>query len=208
MDFVVPGERIATEEEFSPGINTYSENGIIYATLAGSVVKEEGIIGVAPAGREIKIIDREMLISGVVTDDLKSVMFVKIDNISAGNKNYIAIKDGKIVIPKPRPGGSRFGGRTEGARENRFSSRTELSEKPCGAGDAILARVQFNDKDSYQLSFYGPETGVIYSRCPECGADMEPKDRNMLVCKECGRIARKKISTLYNKPEEIKKLFA
>ena len=78
--------------------------------------------------------------------------------------------------------------------------------KPCGVGDTILARVLYNDKDSYTLSLNGNETGIIYSKCGECGSDML-SENNMLVCKECGHSERRKISSLYNKPEDIKKLF-
>jgi exosome complex RNA-binding protein Csl4 len=207
--FVTPGEKIATEEEFASGSNTYVEEGVIYSAVIGNVVKDGGEVGVATAGREIKIIGKDMLVIGVVTDDMKSVMFVKLDDINFEKKDYLALKDGKIVEPRPPRFGPRPGnfGR-DGGGENRFSSRSEKSEKPCGIGDTILARVQYNDKDSYQLSLSGRETGVIYSKCELCGGQMDRKDVNVLSCRECGHNARKKISELYNKPEEIKKLFA
>jgi exosome complex component CSL4 len=203
--FVVPGEKLATEEEFAEGSNTYVEEGVIYSAIMGNVVKSEGTVGVSTVGREIKIIGKDMLVIGVVTDDMKNVTFVKLDDINMEKKDYLALKDGKIVAPRPRP--ARFGGRMEG-REGRFSKPSERSEKPCGVGDTILARVQYNDKDSYTLSLDGSETGVIYSNCELCGGEMEQKDERLLVCKECGHRSRKKISELYNRPEEIKKLFA
>lgn len=153
--FVTPGEKIATEEEFASGNNTYVEEGVVYSAVIGNVVKTDGAVGVTTAGREIKIIGRDMLVIGVVTDDMKNVMFVKLDDINIEKKDYLALKDGKIVAPRPRPQfGSRGGDRDRG---NRFSSRNERSEKPCGIGDTILARVQYNDKDSYTLSLNGRE---------------------------------------------------
>lgn len=199
--FVTPGEKIATEEEFASGDNTFVEEGVIYSAVIGNVTKTDGIVGVATTGREIKIIGKDMLVIGTVTDDMKSVMFVELDDINIEKKDYLALKDGKIVAPRP----PRFGPPDRGS--NRFGGG-EKQEKPCGIGDTILARVQYNDKDSYQLSFNGGETGVIYSKCDLCGGQMDQKDRNILACRECGHSARKKISDLYNKPEEIQKLFA
>ena len=102
-DFVIPGEKVATEEEFVAGNNTFVEEGVIYATVIGSVVKENGAVSVSAAGREIKIIDKDMLVLGTVTDDVKSVIFVKIDDINIDRKDYLALKDGKIIMDRPRP---------------------------------------------------------------------------------------------------------
>jgi len=199
-DFVIPGEKVATEEEFVAGNNTFVEDGVIYASVIGNAVKENGAVSVSAAGREIKIIDKNMLVLGTVTDDVKSVIFVKIDDINIDRKDYLALKDGKIIMDRPRP--QRFGGSRGG--DNRFHSERPM--KPCGVGDTILARVLYNDKDSYTLSLSGNETGVIYAKCGECASDML-SENNMLVCKECGHRERRKISSLYNKPEDIKKLF-
>lgn len=207
--FVIPGERIATEEEFTAGKNTYAEEGFIYSTVIGKVTEKEGSIGVATAGREIVIIGKDMLVMGVVTDDMKSVMFVKLNDINIERKNYLALKDGKIVAPKPR-GPPRFGDRRGGGgggfRDNKFSN--ERSEKPCGIGDTIIARVQYNDKDSYTLSLFGKETGVIYANCELCGGEMEKKGDNFLVCMECEHKENRKLSEFYNNPSAIQKLFA
>ncbi len=202
--FVTPGEKIATEEEFASGSNTYVEDGVIYSAVIGNVTKAEGSVGVATAGREIKIIGRDMLVIGVVTDDMKNVTFVKLDDINIERKDYLALKDGKILAPRDRS--PRFAPRT--GRENRFSSHSEKSQKPCGVGDTILARVLYNDKDSYTLSVDGRETGVIYAKCELCGSEVEQKAESLLVCRECGHNEHRKISEYYNKPEEIKKLFA
>jgi exosome complex component CSL4 len=201
--FVTPGEKVATEEEFAAGNNTFAEDGVIYSSVIGNVTKEGGTVSVSASGREIKIIDKNMLVLGIVTDDIKSVIFVKIDDINVDSKDYLALKDGKIVMEKPRP--QRYGGGDRGGGGNRFGS-TERQMRPCGTGDTILARVLYNDKDSYTLSLDENETGVIYAKCTVCGGDMA-KEQNALVCKECGHKEFRKISEYYGKPEEIKKLF-
>lgn len=202
--FVSPGEKIATEEEFAAGSNTYSEEGVIYSSIIGRITKSDGVIGVSVSAREIKIIGKNMLVIGTVTDDMKNVMFVEINNINVERKDYLALKDGKILAPKPRS--PRFSSRM-GGREGRFSSRIEKAPKPCGIGDTILARVLYNDKDSYTLSLDGNDTGVVFSRCLVCGGEMERNEGSLLSCKECGHKEHKKISEYYNKPEDIMKLF-
>ena len=107
-----------------------------------------------------------MLVIGVVTDDMKSVMFVKLDDINTERKDYLALKDGKIIGQAAKFRRPRMGG-----RDNRFQLG-ENTKKPCGIGDTILARVQYNDKDSYTLSLNGRETGVIYSKCEICGGEV------------------------------------
>ncbi|MDE1871301.1 MAG: hypothetical protein KGI06_03610 [Candidatus Micrarchaeota archaeon] len=203
--FVTPGEKIATEEEFAAGSNTYVENGMIYSAVVGKVLKSEGSVGVSTAAREIILIGKDTLVIGIVTDDMKNVTFVKLDDINIERKDYLALKDGKIVAPKPRMG--RFDRGPRGRfDDNKFSEQKR--EKPCGVGDVILARVQYNDKDSYTLSLFGRETGVIYARCELCGGEVEQKGEGLLSCTECSHKERRKLSELYNKPAEIQKLFA
>ena len=171
------------------------------------MIKTEGAINVSARGREIKIIDKDMLVIGTVTDDMKSVMFVKLADINIEKKDYLALKDGKIVAPKPR-GPPRYGDRGDrGDRGgNRFSN--PKPQKMCGVGDTILARVQYNDKDSYTLSLFGRETGVIYAKCERCGGELDIKGENLLVCRDCNHRENRKLSEFYNKPQEITKLFA
>ncbi|MDE1810969.1 MAG: hypothetical protein KGH66_02935 [Candidatus Micrarchaeota archaeon] len=204
---VVPGERLATEEEFVPGDNTYVEEGVIFASAMGSVVSEGGKISISQAGRSIKIIGRDMMVIGKVTESAKSVLFVEIDSINMQGKDYLALKDGKILAKPPRSGGPRFGGRDRGDAPR--EAREETPTRPCILGDTIIGRVQFNDKDSYQLTLDRPETGVISGRCSLCGGELScNEERTALICVDCGHVNKRKISSLYNKSEEIKRLFA
>ena len=52
------------------------------------------------------------------------------------------------------------------------------------------------------------ESGVVYALCEQCSSEMNfDSGRNELRCKACGHTEARKISVLYNKPDEIKKLF-
>jgi len=197
---VLPGEKIATEEEFAGGENTYTENGIVYSSVIGTVRPNDKKVDVVPAGREVKTIDRNMLVIGTVTDMVRSVVFVSIDDISMDHKEFLALKDGKILLERPRP---RFGREREHGHMH--------SEKPlrvCAVGDIVLAKVLYNDKDAYTLTLDCPECGVVHASCELCGGNLVyKKEDHALVCENCGHREQRKISVLYSKPEEIKKLF-
>jgi exosome complex component CSL4 len=203
---VVPGEKIATEEEFHPGTNTYSENGVIYASTFGTVKSAEGAVSVQPGTkREIKQFDKGMTILGTVTDDMKSVIFVDITTINTGHKEFMALKDGKIIPPRPPMGA----GRAPMGRKGMDNKFYEAKEKMCGVGDTVIAKILFNDKDSYTLGILGEPFGVVYAKCSKCGEDMSWNDeRHILVCNVCGSAERRKVSVLYGQPEKIKELFA
>lgn len=49
--FVNPGDRLSMEEEYAPSVNTYVEDGVVYAAAVGNKVIKDGAIGVAPLGR-------------------------------------------------------------------------------------------------------------------------------------------------------------
>lgn len=203
---VTPGEKIGTEEEFQPGQNTYTEGGVIYSSAFGTVKPAEGAINVESAApRQIKQFDKGMTVIGRVTDDMKSVIFVSIDKVHSGSREFIALKDGKILPPKPSPGMTRAPMGKRGT-DNKFY---EAKEKMCGVGDTVIAKVLFNDKDSYTLGILGEPFGVVYAKCSKCGEDMEwNEERHILVCRMCGGAERRKVSVLYGQPEKIKALFA
>ncbi len=205
---VVPGERIATEEEFQPGQNTYTENGAIYASTFGTIKSQDGAVSVqSGTEREIKQFDKGMTVMGTVTDDMKSVIFVEIAPINVGRKEYIALKDGKILPPRPAagPGVARAPMGRRGS-DNKFY---EAKEKLCGVGDTVIAKVLFNDKDSYTLGILGEPFGVVFAKCSKCGEEMNwNQERHILVCNVCGSAERRKVSIFYGQPEKIKALFA
>ncbi len=195
---VLPGEKITTEEEFAGGANTYTEEGVVYSTVIGIPSVAEKKMSVVPLGRDVKTIDRNMLVIGTVTDMVKGIVFVKIDDINIDHKEYLALKDGKILLERPRP---RFG-RGPQRRE------AQKPERVCSVGDTVLAKVLYNDKDAYTLTLDCQECGVVHATCELCGGELEyNKDANALVCKECGHREYRRVSALYEKPEEIRKLF-
>ncbi len=205
--FVNPGEKLSMEEEYAASENTYVEDGTVYAASTGMLVVKDGAISVMPL-RDVRKIERGMMVVGRVTDAMKSVIFVAIDRVSSSNKEYFALKDGKIILRQQRQFDRGGRGRPPfGDRGVRREPR-ESEEKPCRTGDTVVARVLAEENDTYVLSLNTPEAGVVYSMCSMCGNPMELGDSpNVLYCHSCRRGEHKKVSSYYGKPEEIKKYF-
>ncbi len=203
-ELVMPGERLSTEEEFLPSSNTFVEAGNIYSLVPGRRVASEGKIEVKSAGREIVKFKRNMLVLGTVVGDLKSVLFVDIDNMELGNKEFVAIKDGKVVLSHRGPP-PRFGSR-DGRDGGRGPSR-EQEERPASLSDIILARILYDEGEAFVLDLRGPETGVVNAICDSCGATMDVSSHgDALICPECKHVEHRKISSLYGRPSELKKM--
>ncbi len=201
--FVSPGEKLAMEEEYAPSSNTYVEDGAVYAAAAGVRLVKDGAIGVMPL-KEIMGLKRGMLVLGRVTDAMKSVIFVEINRISTGKKEYLPLKDGKIILRQQRQFGRGPGGRYGDRRE----MRPEQEERPCRAGDIVMAKVIAEENDTYVLSLNSPEAGVVHSTCSSCGGPLRTGERpDTLYCNACRMSEHKKLSSYYDKPEEIKNYF-
>ncbi len=204
LELVMPGDRLSTEEEFLPSSNTYVEAGNIYSLVPGKRVTNEGKVEVKSAGREIIKFKKNMLVLGTVVGDLKAVLFVEIDNMSLGSKEYVAIKDGKIIMPKRGPPPGRGFGRPGG--RDRGPQRQEQEERPASLSDIVLAKILFDDDDSFVLDLRGAELGVVNAICDSCGTTMDANpDADALMCPSCKHVEHRKISSLYGKPSEIRK---
>ncbi|MCL5007786.1 MAG: exosome complex RNA-binding protein Csl4 [Candidatus Marsarchaeota archaeon] len=188
---VMPGEKISTEEEFIPSSNVFSENGSVYSAVIGSPKVSEGRIGVV-SSKGIYRYGKGMFVCGTVVGDLKSVLFIDIDDIRIGSMRYVSVKDGKIVLPKPRMGAP--------------MQRPQRDEpRPCGSTDIVLARIFAEDDDSYLLSLRDPESGVVAASCERCGSPMHIRN-DVVSCESCEYVTRKKVSSLYGNFDAVTEL--
>lgn len=204
----MPGDKLGVEEEFAASENTYVDSdGTVRAAIIGYAKMDAGQASVTNPNHDIKNIQPGMTVIGTITDDVRAVMFVKIDTLKMNGKEFIALKDGKIILPKDRgPPRRSFD------RDNRGPPRPpaqEEKEKLCNVGDVILAKVLDDEQDTYVLGIRDRECGIIFANCELCGTHMQyENEKNALVCPDCKHMQRRKVSSYYDKPEEIKRLFA
>jgi exosome complex component CSL4 len=203
QELVMPGDKVGVEEEFVPAANTYVDSdGSIRASIAGSVVASEGKISVINIKHDVRKYKRGMMVLGKVSDDLRSVMFIKLDVIKVNGIEYIPLKDGKIVTSSGRRG-------PPGRDFHREHAPREEKKRLASVGDVVLAKVIFEDPDVFTLGIDEPEAGVVYAECEMCSTHLEVDTtaRGMLSCPACSHKEQRKISTLYGKTEQIRKLF-
>lgn len=186
---LMPGDRLSTEEEYMPAGNAFAEEGIVYSSGIGVKEIAEGKIAVKIIGRKIKKLKKGMYAIGSVVGDLKSVIFLKLDDLEFNDKEFFAPKDGKIVLPRrgPRP------------------PRSDEITKPCKLGDIVLAKILFNDPDVYTMGIMEDIAGVVYSNCEVCNNPLSlGSKRNVLQCKECKHTEFRKVSSAYGDFNKIK----
>lgn len=186
---VMPGDKIGVEEEYAASENAFvDDDGTIRSAIIGKVFIDEGKISVVNEKRDVRKFRRGMFVIGTITDDVKSVMFVKLDNVQINGKEYIALKDGKIVAQTRRP--------------------PAKPEKQAGVGDVIIAKILYEDPEIFTLTLNDNESGVVYADCRLCGSEMRADGNSALVCDNCKSRINRKVSPMYDNPEAIKRLFA
>ncbi len=183
-EIVMPGDKLATEEEFLPSKGTFNENNYIYSLLIGDLLISRGKIGVKSKIKDIMCFDRGNMVLCKISDTLPSVLFADLSNIQVNEKYYIATKDGKITKPK---------------YEDRDVTSKRINLLDYNPGDLLLARIKYNDDDSYTLDITGEnELGVVLSLCDSCGNIMSYDEKlHMLVCNNCKHVKNKIISECY-----------
>ena len=147
-----------------------------------------------------------MTVLGTVTDDMKSVIFVEISAINVGKKEYLALKDGKILPPRPSPGAARAPDGKEGHGQQVLR----------GEGEDVRRRRHGASRRSYSTTRTPTPSGYWGSRSewstPSAASAARrwtgTTERHILVCSVCGNAERRKVSVLYGQPEKIKALFA
>jgi exosome complex component CSL4 len=166
---VLPGDQLATEEEFEPGSGAALSGENVVATRIGEVTPDmtNRVMIVKPARNDIarlpKIGD---FITGTVQSSASSIAQIRID----------AIND----VPSSKD--------LSGMLSMRDDRRRRSSSSPVRTGDAIRAKVVSTTNAIYHLSLDGPNSGVIYTVCSFCGNRVIGLGRGAVKCTECGMV--------------------
>ena len=177
---VFPGDELAVAEEFVPGPGTYEEGGKVYAAWLGDAILDtsEFMAIVKPRTKTPVTLREGDEIIGVIHDTRTSMAIVDVHARADQPLRAIAgDTNGTVHISK--------------VSEDYVSSMDDAFKR----GDLVRAKVVSTDP-SLQLSTREPHLGIVKSRCPRCGTDMEAKGEG-LVCPECEWKDVGKISNLY-----------
>ncbi len=178
MKFVLPGEEIASAEEFIPGDGVYDEDGVIKAYIIGRVAEDpkEHIINIIPSTTRPPIVEDKDTIIGMVKGLKDNAVLVRALYIEDKPHRYIAgQEEGSIHIANIR--GSRI-----------MDIRREF-----GIRDLIRAKV-LRARPTIMLSTIGDEFGVIVSVCEKCNTIMKFEKQNIFKCPDCNSTKYRKIA--------------
>ena len=185
MRIVVPGEVLATAEEYLPGEGVIESDGKLIAVIHGVVEIDKDLRINVRRLKEWPEIRDGVEVYGVITDMLDEfvvVQIVSVDNI-----------DREIV-----------GGDTTGIIHISKISKQYVDKigKFYRIGDIIRAKV-LRAKPSIRLGTVGRRYGVVLARCMKCRRPLE-LIASKLYCPYCRRIETRKIAYDYRKVEWLK----
>ncbi len=169
---VLPGEFIATEEEYVSGENTYAQNGKILASAMGVVELDD-------ANKEARIIGK------------------KIDEIREGDVvigKVMLVKESTAVITLLKAeNGKKITGQTVAqlAVRNVANEYVHELKKTVKIGDVIRAQVVGCSPLGVDLSTKGKGLGIIKAYCANCRNEMS-FSAGKLMCISCGNIEDRK----------------
>ena len=169
----LPGDFLASPEEFLPGKNTYEQEDSVRARLPGRVEKDlsKREVAVRPA-----VIAKTPTVGDVVVGQVEAAM-----TSTAGVRiSYLNGVETLAGFP-----GTIF---TRGERGGRGERRTYVK-----LGDVVRAKVASTLNGMNQLSIDEPHLGVLASLCSVCGTPLLRGD-GRAKCEECGNVEERKFA--------------
>jgi len=180
-DFVVPGDFLATAEEFVPGDGAYEEDGNVYSSCTGVVLLDVRTkkVSVFPRTPTPPVLKRGDIIIGRVEQVREQSANVWIGVLRGREDRQLPLPDlGSIHVSQVR---------REYVRD--------LSDqfKP---GDIVRAQVVNAKRRPIQLSTVDDSLGVIMAACSKCRTPLD-KENSKLRCPNCGGVEVRKIASDY-----------
>jgi len=169
----LPGDFLASPEEFLAGKNTYEQGDSVRATLSGRVEKDlsKREVAVRPA-----VIAKTPTVGDVVVGQVEAAM-----TSTAGVRiSYLNGVETLAGFP-----GTIF---TRSERGGRGERRTYVK-----LGDVVRAKVASTLNGMNQLSIDEPHLGVLASLCSVCGTPLLRGD-GRAKCDQCGNVEERKFA--------------
>jgi exosome complex component CSL4 len=187
---ILPGEYLASIEEFQSGKNTYIDNGSIRATTVGTKVYDFRT-------RTVKIDQKNSPMLPKIGDILVGyveMLFGSMLSIKILFINYKKSSSGFSAITSTRISGSSSGGGWGRERGDRRGGKIVFR-----VGDIIRGRVFSLLNSTIHIVIDEKEFGVLYTTCFNCGGDTVRVNNNTIKCIECGLYEERKLTHDYDK---------
>jgi len=181
---VMPGDPLATIEEYLPGKGTYvDEEGVIRAAVYGVAVYEERYkrVSVKPR-RQVKLPQQGSEVVALVTQVRHDVVITDIYGVV-------------VTAPRPQWLYELSGPLTAGIPiANVADEFIKDLHDYYRIGDIIVAKVV--GTNPYTLLTKPPQYGVLYGICARCGGVLVYNNERSVRCTRCGNVEKRKASIL------------
>ena len=171
----IPGEKIASIEEYLPGDNTFEDEDSIRATTIGEI-KLDSSEKSASVNSQTQITVPKVgdIIIGVVEANLPSMIAIMIKYVNG--KKVVADLECICV--------------TRHIRKKNIAL----------AKDVVKVEIISHINGTIHASIDKPELGVLFTKCRKCFGTVV-KMRDAVECKDCGWIDDRKLSSEFGKSE-------
>ncbi len=180
-DFVVPGDFLATAEEFVPGEGAHEEDGKIYSSCTGVVLLDART-------KRVSVFPR---VSGPPSLKGGGTVIGRVEEVRDQTANvYIGVLKGheNRELPLPNLGTVHISQVQKGyVKDLHHQFRS---------GDIIRARVLSAQMGSIKLSTADDELGVVVATCSRCRTLLE-RENSKLKCPNCGNVEFRKLASDY-----------
>lgn len=176
-DYVLPGDKLSTAEEYVPGENAIEVNGDVISLVLGNVKRDDKrlIIGVKKP--------KEKFIPKV--GDIAYGQVVRADNRQT-SVSVSGVKDRERLVYYQADGYIRSG------VDDRHFQNVKI-------GDIIRAKI-IRVGQNLELTMHGENLGVLLTRCGRCREYMTMKEGN-LYCNSCDRTENRRVASDYGSPK-------
>ena len=182
-DFVIPGDFLATAEEFVPGDGAYEEDGKIYSSCTGVVL-------VDVRTKHISVFSRALGPPSLKSGD---VVVGRVEGVRDQSANiHIGVLRGREDRELPLPN---MGMIHVSQVHTGYVKEMHDQFKP---GDIVRARVLNARREPVQLSTAGDDLGVIVAPCSRCCYALLEREDSKLRCQECGNLEFRKLASDYS----------
>ena len=173
MEQAIPGQKIASIEEYESGDNTFDDGDSVRSAVAGAVTMDAGSRTASVSWTQRPLIARAGdEVVGTVAATMAFMIAVRIDYIN--------------------------GARTSAGVECICSTRNLRKRTLALVGDVVSLRIISLSNGALHATVSEPELGVLFTKCRKCGQMVMPY-RDAIKCKECGWIDDRKLSNQFGK---------
>ena len=175
---VLPGDKIASIEEYEAGNNTFDDGDMVRAATVGQKVLDK-------TTRIASIKHPRILSIPLVGDTIIGTVVAVMSSMIAVSIDYI---NGKPTTSKV---------------ECVCSTRNIRKKNIALVNDIVTLKIINHLNGTIHASINEPQLGILFTKCRKCGGRVVPM-RDAIKCTECSWIDERKLSSNFNNSDFVR----